>query len=199
MPGPLSRRDFVASVGSLSAAWLLADPAQRIEASRHAATQVARQQPSLVYFTREQAAEVEAFASRIIPTDDTPGAREAGVVYFIDKSLTTWAKPQEPAFRDGLAKLPADVAAAVPGQSHLASLTEAQQDAVLRGIEQTDFFGQMRFATLLGMFSLPTYGGNKDFVGWQLLGQQPAMEFKPPFGWYDTPANMRTLLGGGDE
>ena len=35
------------------------------------------------------AAEIEAIAARIIPSDATPGAREAGVVYFIDRALST--------------------------------------------------------------------------------------------------------------
>ena len=43
------------------------------------------------FFTPEEAVEVEAIAARIIPTDDTPGAREAGVIYFIDRSLVTFA------------------------------------------------------------------------------------------------------------
>ncbi|HEX9563062.1 MAG TPA: gluconate 2-dehydrogenase subunit 3 family protein [Gemmatimonadaceae bacterium] len=195
MADTLSRRDFVASVGSLGGVWLFADPAGRREASQHAVHQLAQQQPSLVFFSREQAAEVDAMASRIIPSDDTPGAHEAGVVYFIDRSLSTWARDQQPGFTAGLAKLAKDVGAVVPGQTKLAALTAVQQDAVLRSIEGTDFFGQVRFATLAGMFSLPSHGGNRDWVGWRMLGQEPAMEFRPPFGWYDTPANRRALLG----
>ena len=196
MPDSFSRREFVAAAGSLGAVWLLSDAAERGEAVAHAAHQVTQAQPALSVFTREQAGEVEAFASRIIPTDDTPGAREAGVVYFIDRGLATWAKDQRTLFMEGLAKLPADVDAKVRGQNRLSALTPAQQDEVLRGIEQTPFFGVMRFATLAGMFSLPSYGGNKDFVGWKLVGQEGAMEFKAPFGWYDRPANRRALLGG---
>ena len=122
--------------------------------------------------------------------------REAGVVYFIDRSLATVAKDQLPDFMQGLAKLAKDVGAKFRGQTRLAALTPAQQDEVLRSIEQTPFFGLMRFATFAGMFSLPTHGGNKDFVGWKLVGQADAMEFKAPFGWYDQPANRRALLGG---
>lgn len=198
MPDSLSRRDFVASVGSLSAAWMLADPAVRLDAALHAERQVAAQQPNLAYLSREQAAEVEAFASRIIPSDDSPGAKEAGVVYFIDRSLTTWAKDQQQVFGDGLKKLAADVAAVVPGQSRLAALPAAQQDQVIGSIERTDFFGFMRFLTILGMFTLPSHGGNRDFIGWKLVGQESAMEFRPPFGWYDRPENLRALLGGRD-
>ena len=196
MPDSFSRRDFVAAVGSVGAVWLLADATERGEAIAHAAHQVTQAQPTLSVLTREQAAEIEAFASRIIPTDDTPGAREAGVVYFIDRSLTTFAKDQLPAITAGLTKLSKDVGAKFRGQTRLSALTPAQQDEVLRSIEQTPFFGLMRFATLAGMFSLPTHGGNKDFVGWKLVGQQQGMEFKAPFGWYDQPANRRALLGG---
>jgi gluconate 2-dehydrogenase gamma chain len=146
--------------------------------------------------TREQAAEIDAFSSRIIPTDNTPGAREAGVVFYIDRALSTWAKGQVPAFTEGLTKLEKDVGAKYPGQTRLSALTPDQQDEVLKSIEETPFFGMMRFATLSGMFTLPTYGGNRDFVGWKLVGQEGAMEFKAPFGWYDLPANRRALLGG---
>jgi len=196
MSDSFSRRDFVATVGSLGAVWLLADATDRGEAVAHAAHQITQPQPTLAVFTREQAVEVEAFTSRIIPTDDTPGAREAGVVYFIDRGLSTWAKDQRPVVMEGLAKLPRDVGAKFRGQTRLSALSPAQQDEVLKSIEQTPFFGLMRFATIAGMFSLPSYGGNRDFAGWRLVGQESALEFKAPFGWYDQPANRRALLGG---
>jgi gluconate 2-dehydrogenase gamma chain len=196
MTDQFSRREFVAAAGSLGAVWLLGSVAERSEALEHAAHQVTQAQPTLQYFTREQAAEIEAFASRIIPTDDTPGAREAGVVYFIDRGLASFARDQQPVFAEGLTKLPKDVGAKVRGQTKLSALTPAQQDEVIKSIEKTPFFGVMRFGTIAGMFSLPSHGGNRDFAGWKLLGQVEAMEFKPPFSWYDTPANRRALLGG---
>jgi gluconate 2-dehydrogenase gamma chain len=196
MSDSYSRREFVAAVGSIGAVWLLADAAQRGEAVAHAAHQVTQAEPTLTVLTREQAAEIEAFASRLIPTDDTPGAREAGVVYIIDRGLSTWAKGQAPAFNEGLTQLSRDVSAKFRGQTRLSALTPAQQDEVLKSIERTPFFGLMRFATIAGMFSLPSYGGNKDFAGWKLLGQIEAMEFQAPFGWYDQPENRRALLGG---
>jgi gluconate 2-dehydrogenase gamma chain len=196
MSDSFSRREFVVTAGSIGAVWFLASARERGEAVAHAAHEVAQAQPTLKVLTRDQAAEVEAFASRIIPTDDTPGAKEAGVVYFIDHALSAWAKDQLPSVTEGLTKLRRDVGAKFRGQTRLSALTPAQQDEVLRSIEQTPFFGQMRFATIAGMFSLPTYGGNKDFIGWKLVGQVDAMEFKAPFGWYDQPANRRALLGG---
>lgn len=196
MSETFSRREFVVAAGSLGAAWLLAGERERTEAMAHAAHQVSQAQPALAVLTREEAVELEAFTSRIIPTDGTPGAREAGVVYFIDKGLTSWAKEQLPAFREGAAKLSRDVGAKFSGQTKFSALTPAQQDEVVKSIEQTPFFGLMKFATVAGMFSLPMHGGNRDFVGWKLMGQEGTMEYKAPFGWYDRPANRRALMGG---
>lgn len=197
MPQPLSRRGFLATSGSLGALWLLADVADREEAVAHARHQVAAQQPALGFFAREPGMEVEAMVSRIFPADDgTPGAKELGVLYFIDRSLTTWAKDTQKPFTEGLQQLAKDVAKRYAGQTRLAALTPAQQDEVLRSIEKSDFFGMVRFATITGVFSIPTYGGNKDWAGWAMIGQEPAMDFRPPFGWYDRPENLRALLGG---
>ena len=195
----ISRRGFLATVGSVGGLWLLGDALERREAIDHARHQVSSAQPSLIFLTREQATEIEAITARIIPTDTTPGAREAGVVYFIDKALTTFAKDQQGVITDGLKRLPSDVRKKVRDQSRFSALTPAQQDDVLRSIERTPFFGTIRFATVAGMFALPSYGGNKDYLGWKLLGQDEVQDYKPPFGWYDDPRNRRAASGGDDE
>ena len=43
----------------------------------------------------------------------------------------------------------------------------------------------MRLLTVLGMFTMPAYGGNRDGLGWQLIGFVDQHVFKPPFGYYD--------------
>jgi gluconate 2-dehydrogenase gamma chain len=194
-PRHLDRRAFVASLGSVGAVWLLADAADRAHAMQHAVEQRGAQQPRLSFFSREQAVEIEAVVSRIIPSDATPGAREAGVVYFIDRGLATWAREQQPMVTEGLAKLGKDVEAKYPGESRFSALGTDRQDEVLKSIQDTPFFGVMRFATIAGMFALPAHGGNRDFVGWKLIGHDTVLDFKPPFGWYDQPANRRRLLG----
>jgi gluconate 2-dehydrogenase gamma chain len=191
----LTRRDFVSVVGSLGGLWILGDSLERLDALNHARHQVSSKQPKLLFFSEEQAADVDAMASRIIPTDDTPGAHEAGVVYFIDKSLTTFGKEQAPVFAEGLKKLANDVQATFPSETRFSALIPAQQDEVLKSIEQTPFFGLMRVATILGMFALPSYGGNRNFIGWKLIGHDMALDFNPPFGWYDAPANLKAQLG----
>ena len=61
--------------------------------------------PKFEVLTPEQARQVQAVASQIIPTDDLPGAREAGVVYFIDRALKTFASDSLQTYREGLAHL----------------------------------------------------------------------------------------------
>jgi gluconate 2-dehydrogenase gamma chain len=185
----VSRREFVAGVTALSAVWLVAGAACTRESSWGGDT------ARLVHFSPGDAAQIDAISSRILPSDDTPGAREAGVVYFIDQSLKGYAKEQAPIFADGLKSLGETVAKQHGSAATFASLTADQQDAALRDIEKTPFFNAIRVATLAGFLSLPKYGGNKDYIGWKFIGQDMAMEQKAPFGWYDRPENQMALLG----
>lgn len=198
VPTGISRREFVAGAAAVWAAGAIACRESAPDAANHAPLHVSDSTggpATLTHFTPEQAAEVEAVAARIFPTDDLPGAREAGVVYFIDKGMTTFAADQREAFEDGLAMLGREVSKRHPGQVRFSALTEEQQDELLRGIERSEFFGNVRFATIAGMFALPKYGGNRGYAGWKLVGQESVFEYTPPFGWYDRPENQRTLLG----
>ena len=79
-----SRRSFLlASVTGLNAAWVAANYHGILAAQEYVgqATQ-AGQLPRLAFFTDEQAVEIEAMTAQIIPTDETPGAREARCVSF---------------------------------------------------------------------------------------------------------------------
>jgi gluconate 2-dehydrogenase gamma chain len=78
------------------------------------------------------------------------------------------------------------------GQNSFRMLTEAQQDSALAAIEDSAFFGTLHFLTIAGMFSLPEYGGNRDLVGYQLIGFENQHAWAPPFGYYDAEYN-----GGG--
>jgi gluconate 2-dehydrogenase gamma chain len=194
-----TRREFVVST-SLLGAWLAAAAACRKETADDAASHGpppgdSVSPPRLATFTPDEGADIEAIAARIIPADDTPGAREAGVLYFIDRYVATPDVNATQSFRDGLAQLARDVAARHGANVRFASLTADQQDDMLRAMEKTDFFGAIRFATICGMFALPRYGGNRDYIGWKLIGQETGFEFSPPFGWYDRPENQQALLG----
>ena len=205
----LSRRDFMSGLGAV---WITAamacskqaaDAAPIDSSSANAGSAplapheaaAPQQPPKLLHFSAAQGIEVEALSSRIIPSDDSPGAREAGVVYFIDLGMRTFAKQQARSFDEGLVAVSMAVAKKHKGETRFSALTPAQQDDILRGMERTPFFGALRFATIAGFLALPKYGGNKDYIGWKLVGQDHTFEHKPPFGWYDRPENQRALLG----
>jgi gluconate 2-dehydrogenase gamma chain len=128
--------------------------------------------------------EFDAIAARIIPSDGTPGAREAGVIYFMDNVLGDNREAELQMLRDGVRELQAEVVATF-GVAYFHLLDEAQQDRMLSRIENTPFFGSMRMLTVAGMFSLPEYGGNRDLVGYQLIGFEDRHVWLAPFGFYD--------------
>jgi len=185
-----SRRFFLAQTSTgLGAAWLAAAWPEVLAAQQHArhmAHSVAAGAPAkLEYFTPAQAAEVEAITSAIIPTTDTPGAREAGVVYFIDQSLRTFAKDQQKSFSDALDTVDKKRKELFAASTDFASLPAAQQIAVLKAIEETPEFGTLRFSTVVGFLCNPEDGGNRNQVGWKLVGFDGSATHTPPFGYYD--------------
>jgi gluconate 2-dehydrogenase gamma chain len=187
-----SRRQFIAATGgTLASIWLAAEAKELIAAAEHAA-QAARQAtpPPFQVLTADQAAEIEAAAAQIIPTDESPGAREAHVVYFIDKSLATFAKDQRPIFEKGVKDLRARAARVNRNAKSFAALNEEQQIAVLARLEKdkSEFFEALRSATIAGMLANPEYGGNYNKVGWKMIGFDDRFSWSAPFGWYDRDA-----------
>ena len=181
-----SRRAFVAgSAAGIGTTWVLAHWPAIVAAHDHAPASVDDPRPvSLEFFTTEEAAVIDAIAAQIVPTDETPGSREAGALFFIDRSMRTWAAAKADAFRGGLKEFQDRFAAVHPGRA-FPTVDSATQSAFLTQVEATDFFKQVRFLTLLGMFVRPAYGGNRSGVGWQLIGFDDAHAFFPPFGYYD--------------
>lgn len=180
-----------------------------------------------------QAAIVEAAAERLIPTDNLgPGAKEAGVVYFIDRQLygehafrgyrgprydlapfTQGAPTQgdqsgltmRERFRLGIFGM--DAYAQQLFKKGFAALSPDQQDKVLSDMEQgipktfdgaslqstpvstaasgtesemqsggqvnigaKAFFNLLLSYVIAGFFADPAHGGNRDMVGWKLIG-----------------------------
>jgi gluconate 2-dehydrogenase gamma chain len=181
----ISRRLFlIQSSAGLSGAWLMARWPDIVAAAQHAhhAAQSAAP-PKLDFFTPEQAIEIEAVAAQIIPTDDTPGAREARVIYFIDRALATFDSDKQPLYKQGLAVLQARARRA--GLAKFSEMNSARQIAVLKRIEKSPFFQQLRAHTILGFLANPEYGGNHEQAGWKHIGFEDQFAFTPPFGFYD--------------
>lgn len=181
-----------------------------------------------LFFDQHQWVTVEAAMARIIPTDDQPGAKEAGTVVFLDRYLSgidyVYAKPDGSGFEklegkraeawrrrieilrekyvEGIEEL--DRRSRARFDADFVELTEDQQDEVLTEIErpeqqahleeaqvttgygappepamqqtstevEIDFFPLLALHTRQGFYSDPIYGGNKDRVGWKLIGFQ---------------------------
>ena len=178
-----SRRDWLVSTFGLAAFPEIA------AAQKHAHNAVnSGSTPVFEYLDAAAAKEIEAMAERILPSDDTPGAKEAGVIYFVDRALTTFDKDKQGAYRDGLKAVQAKRAEMFPGSAGIASLSEAQQIELLKAVEHTDFFQLLRFHTIAGFLGDPSYGGNRDHAGWKLIGFEHQMMYQPPFGYYDREA-----------
>ncbi|HEV2691079.1 MAG TPA: gluconate 2-dehydrogenase subunit 3 family protein [Bryobacteraceae bacterium] len=141
-----------------------------------------------VWFDPPTAAEIEAIAAQILPDDDTPGARAAGVIWFIDRALAGYDQDKQQLYRDGLTAAQAKRAELFPASTNIAALSAEQQVALLKAIEKTDFFLQVRTHTVLGFLGHPMHGGNRDMVGWKLIGVDHQMQYQPPFGYYDAEA-----------
>ncbi|MGI8855997.1 MAG: gluconate 2-dehydrogenase subunit 3 family protein [Thermomicrobiales bacterium] len=147
---------------------------------------------------------VTAAAERIIPRDaNGPGATDAGVVYFIDRQLSSEYGMTGKRFSAGpfVAGTPTQgdqlgstmrerYRLGVDGmqayaqkqyQKDFKALSPDQQDQVLRDMEAgaatgfSGITGQQFFQLLLahvkaGFFADPIYGGNRDLVGWKMIG-----------------------------
>jgi gluconate 2-dehydrogenase gamma chain len=197
------------------------------------------------FFEAHQHATIEAAMARIIPTDDQPGAREAGTIGFLDRYLSgldfIYAKPdgsgfeklegkQTEAWKQRIEIIRATYVAGIKkldsrSQSQFGAefvrLTTEQQDQILAGVEQPalqveaatevaktvagfapvepalqqtsaeidlDFFSLLALHTRQGFYSDPIYGGNKNRVGWKLIG------FEGPESLAETHAGRFTTL-----
>jgi gluconate 2-dehydrogenase gamma chain len=116
---------------------------------------------------------LKAALARLIPADDLgPGAVEAGVFVFIDRSLAGPNAATLPLYQGGLAALEA-----AAGSGGFAGLAAEKQDELLTQAEANEladapagFFGLLLEHTRQGMFGDPIHGGNVAFAGWDLIG-----------------------------
>lgn len=134
---------------------------------------------ALETLTAAEADTLEAVVARLIPTDENgPGATEARAAHYIDRALTGPLRGARASYAANLAAL--DTYAQAKKGAPFAKLTAAEQDAVLTDMEKgvatgftpnaAAFFALVRTHTIQGTFCDPYYGGNADFVGWDLIG-----------------------------
>lgn len=134
--------------------------------------------PVFKYFTPEQAATIEAVTEQIIPAEEDPGAKWAGVVHYIDLGLAGELKEYRPTYKAGLERLAAlarENSSQPFAQLEFATQTEIleklEADGVREGVAPggRNFFQLVRRHTLEGFFGDPKYGGNRESIGWKVL------------------------------
>ena len=198
------------------------------------------------FFDMHQRETIAAAMARIIPTDDQPGAKEAGTIDFLDRYLLginyVYAKPNGSGFewltgkRAEAWQRRIDIVRAkyVEGVQELdrrshsrfgadfARLSDEQQDRILSEIERpaqwtehnlelalvtagygapiepalqqtsaeidVPFFVLLCLHTRQGFYADPIYGGNRNRVGWKLIG------FEGPESLAETHAGRFTTL-----
>jgi gluconate 2-dehydrogenase gamma chain len=182
-----SRRDLLKRVGIAGAAAAAAPPAAllasaaapSLETPPVAPQPVLQQADALENFTAAEAATIEAMVARLIPSDENgPGAAEARAARYIDRALGGALAPSRDAYRSGLSAV--DGYARASKGAPFAELAARDQDAVLTDMETnvatgfapnaSAFFNLVRAHTIQGTFCDPFYGGNANFVGWDLIG-----------------------------
>lgn len=192
----VSRRQFLQSAGSLSGAAYLRLASPAIIAITQSACTARDESTAFRVLNNAEAADFAAIAARIIPTTDTPGATEAGVIHFIDNAFADEMSDQLEAARAGLANFNAAVADSGAAGKTFGDLHDNEQDALLTTRENSDFFSMVWLMTISGFFSMSEYGGNKDHVGWDLIdfeGHHGAWTY--PFGHYDAEYNAEKSNG----
>ena len=149
-------------------------------ASEAAAPQI-QQLHAVETLTAQQFGTLSAITGRIIPTDESgPGAIEAHAANYIDKALNSHYSYQKDNYTANLAAM--DAYSKATHGANFVELPPEKQDAVLTALESNTvgksfgfapdartFFNLVLEHTQEGMFSDPYYGGNANFIGWDLL------------------------------
>ena len=158
------------------------------------------------FLNDENAATIAAFTERLMPgAPDKPGARDAGVLNYIDLALAGAYADLQDFYRRGLAQLDAYCRKTYHGP--FVRLDAARQDEVITALEQGKasgftwptaqaFFDTVRTHTMEGMFADPIYGGNKDFAGWRLVGFPGAQAMFTPADLQNRQAFTRAPMIG---
>jgi gluconate 2-dehydrogenase gamma chain len=181
----MQRREFFQNMAGTAAVGLFGASLTDLRRAGEYVAAVGAQQP-YEYLNAEQVRLLDAVTAQIVPTDDTPGAREAHVVRFIDHTLATFFKQRRGNATKAMAALE-KFSLAQPGAKKFADRSADDQTKILKAFEKKDqeHCGFFRNMTMAGMFNSPVHGGNYDKIGYKLIGFEDQYSWAPPFGYYD--------------
>lgn len=190
----LTRRDLLKLAGAAGAAATTgAEPREASAASQRGRVPAKPAREPLRALTAHEADLLDRIAELLIPSDGQgPGATEAMAVRYIDRSLAGALRDQREAYRAGLAAL--ERYARQSRGAPFLQLTETHQISLLIDVESgtatganvgfdgssAQFFALLRGHVWQGTFGDPVYGGNANFVGWDLLGYPGVRTFVGP-------------------
>ncbi|TMC05165.1 MAG: gluconate 2-dehydrogenase subunit 3 family protein [Chloroflexi bacterium] len=134
---------------------------------------------ALLFLNDREARMIDALCARIVPGDDAdPGALQADATCYIDRTLAGHHRDLQPLYRAGLGALE-ERSRSRFGAGFL-QLDAGRRDALLAeldaraGGDEEDvparFFAHLCEHVLQGLLCDPAYGGNRDKVGWRLIG-----------------------------
>ena len=167
-----SRRELLKRAGFVGAAVAFPTPALIPE------TALEQAREPFETLTAAESDTLEAIVARLIPTDENGGgATEARAAHYIDRALTGPLASSRIAYSSGLEAV--NAYARTTKGAPFRELSAEDQDAVLTDMEMglatgftpnsSRFFNLLRTHTIQGTFCDPYYGGNANFVGWDLI------------------------------
>lgn len=131
-------------------------------------------------FTLEESECLGAICEQLIPTDDFLGAKDAGVVNFIDKLLYQRFPELKSGYKNGIHSLEAYCKETF--HVSFVELEWEQQYLILQQMEkgelpesywskisQRSFFDMVLRNTMQGYYGPPRHGGNKDYVSYRMM------------------------------
>jgi gluconate 2-dehydrogenase gamma chain len=132
------------------------------------------------FLTEPESVLLDALVEQIIPTDDWPGGRDAGVTNFIDKQLVGPYTRHQETYRKGLLAIQETCKARF--QKRFEEISWEEQTQFLKNMEggkmegtgwekgfDREFFGLIRNHAMQGFYGSPRHGGNKNNVSYRML------------------------------
>lgn len=175
-----SRRNLLKGAGIVGAAAFGSSSATNVIAQESQSNQ--RNSPitreALEVLTAEEAETLEAICDCLIPSDENgPGAYEARAVHYIDRALASHNKSAREQYMVSLEAIN-EYSKKTRGKP-FNQLIKDLQNSILLAVQTnkvpgcapsgSGFFNTVRNHTIDGTFCDPYYGGNQNFVGWDMI------------------------------
>lgn len=132
------------------------------------------------FLTEQESKLLDALTEQMIPTDEWPGGRDAGVTNFIDKQLKGPYTRYQEIYRKGLLSIQKTCNAKF--QKRFEELPWKEQTQFLKTMEagkmeggnwengfDRQFFRLIRDHSLQGFYGSPRHGGNKNNISYKMM------------------------------